>query len=112
MNREELIHVAVCQWLLVLATVVSSAFFGWNAACGRRCLCSNTKLAGGDEPSRQRCDEATRGADAAARDGVSEDSGNVHAAGADGRMVFRLGVAGDDLRDHCCRRECVSVADF
>ena len=32
MNREELIHVAVCQWLLVLATVVSSAFFGWNAA--------------------------------------------------------------------------------
>ncbi len=26
MNREELIHVAVCQWLLVLATVVSSAF--------------------------------------------------------------------------------------
>ena len=32
MNREELIHVAVCQWLLVLAAVVSSAFFGWNAA--------------------------------------------------------------------------------
>ena len=32
MNREELIHVAVCQWLLVLAAVVSSTFFGLNAA--------------------------------------------------------------------------------
>lgn len=30
MNREELIHVAVCQWLLVLATVVSSAFFTYQ----------------------------------------------------------------------------------
>lgn len=32
MNREELFHVAICQWLLVLATVVSSAFFGLSAA--------------------------------------------------------------------------------
>lgn len=32
MNREELFHVMICQWLLVFATVVLSAFFSLNAA--------------------------------------------------------------------------------
>ena len=32
MNRKELFHVVICQWLLVLATVVLSAFSSLNAA--------------------------------------------------------------------------------